>query len=445
MFATEVVLYKGIGNRIFLCVALYCGAAFAQQQIDISGQDFISGKGDARLANLGSQAAASGKKLVITAPLYWHDKITAKIRNGGKAEIQLKDGFLENVLVRMEDKGVEPAAVERSAEPALPAKPTVAAKPIAKPVPAKPIAEKSDRKPASVKASPATVPVPTQTPPPVVAPLEETASEPNTDSAQPVTTDKIEQAAPADAKPIVESQPVESSVDVARQSDAPVNTPPSQIVEPQAKTPEPAATASASDATTIAEGKQTAAIKQQFEKILNEGNPANGTVSAFQLETNDIIYVAGKVRAVERSVGARSQLYWLIGELDFNRIEIKSLGKNRYQVITAIDDFNPLGSAVSRIELQQPEFNATILPATSMERRRLEQRYNSAHIIAKSLPPAQLRKDDVIHLGKQSAVVVRQTVAGTESYWVNGVIDLSQSRLGKDGDGTYRVLSDQAE
>ncbi|HEY6939968.1 MAG TPA: hypothetical protein VI238_00725, partial [Dokdonella sp.] len=98
-------------KRLILASALIAGgSAYAQENTDISGANFQSGKADATLAALGRKAAASGNKLVITAPAEWHARIAAKIKAGGNADVVLREGFYENVLVRIESKAEAAAA-----------------------------------------------------------------------------------------------------------------------------------------------------------------------------------------------------------------------------------------------------------------------------------------------------------------------------------------------
>jgi len=99
-------------KRILFASALFSTAAIAQQ-VDISGKDFLSGAGDARLAEIARQAAASGKKLVVTAPQYWQGKVAAKLHAGAaNASVQMSEGFFENVLVRIEDNKPAPAKAD---------------------------------------------------------------------------------------------------------------------------------------------------------------------------------------------------------------------------------------------------------------------------------------------------------------------------------------------
>jgi hypothetical protein len=105
-------------RKLLLAAAIAAAApAFAQQNVDISGTEFQAGNGDAKLATVGREAAKSGKRIVVTAPQEWHAKIAAKIRAGGAAEVVMKDGFYENVLVRVEEKPAEPPKPEAKPEP----------------------------------------------------------------------------------------------------------------------------------------------------------------------------------------------------------------------------------------------------------------------------------------------------------------------------------------
>ena len=99
-------------KRALLIGLLLSGTAIAQQELAISGKDIESGAADARLTALAKQAAAAGKPVVVNATAIWHDKIAATLRAAGASNVRLNDGFLENVVVRVEDKPatkVEPA------------------------------------------------------------------------------------------------------------------------------------------------------------------------------------------------------------------------------------------------------------------------------------------------------------------------------------------------
>ncbi|HVT32642.1 MAG TPA: hypothetical protein VHE32_08340, partial [Rhodanobacteraceae bacterium] len=146
------------GRKWLLAAALVAAPAFAQQNVDVSGADFQSGAGNARFAAIGREAAQSGKRVVVTAPKEWHARIAAKIRAGGAADVVLKDGFYENVLVRVEDKPAEPPKPEPKAEPKPQPKPEPKPAPPPEPKPA-PRAT-ADHVPVEVPGPKPTLPLP---------------------------------------------------------------------------------------------------------------------------------------------------------------------------------------------------------------------------------------------------------------------------------------------
>ncbi|HEY6543656.1 MAG TPA: hypothetical protein VIZ64_02035, partial [Dokdonella sp.] len=103
-------------RKLILASALVAGTALAQQNVDISGADFQSGGADSTLADLGRKSAASSTRLIITAPPEWHARIASKVRAGGAADLVLREGFYENVLVRVQSRGAETAAEPARAE-----------------------------------------------------------------------------------------------------------------------------------------------------------------------------------------------------------------------------------------------------------------------------------------------------------------------------------------
>src|SRR5689334_2083964 len=110
-------------KRVLFTSLLLTSAAWAQETV-ISGKDFLSGAGDAKLAEIAKQAAAEGKSVQITAPKYWQDKAAAKIRAGASdARVQTTEGFLENVVVKIVAGKGEAAKPVATAEPAAAAEP----------------------------------------------------------------------------------------------------------------------------------------------------------------------------------------------------------------------------------------------------------------------------------------------------------------------------------
>lgn len=355
-------------RKLILAAALVAGSAWAQQNYDISGKEFLSGAGDARFATIGRQAAASGKRLVVTAPQQWHKRIAAKIRAGGKADIVLKDGFYESVLVRIEDKPAEPPPKPKP-------EPRPEPKPEPKPAPAPP---KPAPRPAAAAPQPAPQPKP-------VAPAPQPA--PRAEPPRPAP-------APAQAKP------------------------------------EPAAPAK----------PDVGAIEKRMEGSLNNGREAEGPISVGALQPGDYIFVDGPVRAVIRRESLRPRMFWLQGELDLRRTELKELGANRYQVMQPVR-----GDIVSLRDdrgAESKELHASVPADNAPARARFERDFNEGRTISDRVVPEKLRSGDFVYTGKDIAVVVRRDGAALRRYWLDGTLDLTQAGLKKDGANKYRVLSD---
>lgn len=371
-------------RKLLLAAALAAAPAFAQQNVDISGKDFQSGAGDAKFATLGREAAASGKRIVVTAPQEWHAKIAAKIRAGGAADVVLKDGFYENVLVRVEAKAAEPPKeapkVEAKAEPRPEPRPARAA---------------SERVPVDVPGPKPTLPPPAPAPEP--APVV---------SAPPPAPAPAPVAAPAPAE--VKHAPVTAVA-----------------------APAPAAAPAKPD---------IAKIQQRMEQSLNNGREAEGPVSVAGLQSGDFIFVDGPVRAVVRRESLRPRMFWLDGELDLRRAELKELGPNRYQVIDPIRGEN-YSLRDDRGE-QAKQFVASEPPANSPVRATFERDFNDGHPIANDIAVDKLRSGDLVYVGKGMAVVVRREGHALTRYWLVGTLDLGQSGLQKDGANKYKVVSD---
>ena len=373
-------------KKLIFASALVAGTASAQQNTDISGPNFLSGNADATLAALGRKAAASGNRLVITAPADWHAKIAAKVHAGGDADIVLKDGFYENVLVRIDDKAAEVAKAEA-----------------AKAELAKADAEKK----AAARAE-----------------IERKAREETAKQAA------AAQAAALEQKPV----PVPSGAPIAPM---PVTPRPVVAVAPvAAPTAPPAARAPVARAAAVAD---VDAIHSRFEQSLNGGRSAEGSLPVAALTSGDALYVDGPVRAVVRREGLRPTLYWLDGNLDLRRGELKPLGPDRYQVVASIR-----GEGVLRREFSNA---ATVLdgrePATGAAARvALEKSLNDGHPITETLTPAKLHSGDVIYTRDAAAAVVRREGRDLYRFWLVGSLDLQQTGLQADGANKYKVLND---
>ena len=378
-------------KRLLFASALVSSAAFAQQ-VDISGKDFLSGAGDARLAEIARQAAASGKTLVVTAPAYWQGKVAGKLHAGAaNASVQMSEGFFENVLVRVEDNKPAPPKPAEAAPKAE--TPPPVAKPEPKPKPkAEPKAEpKIQPKPAHKPVADEIMAVPAA-PIPAPAPLE-----PASAAVAPPPA-----AAPEPPKPAVPPKPVEQPV------------PAKPSVDP------------------------TPAIKQRMEKNLNGGNPADGGVPVAQLQTGDQIFVDGAVRGVVRRTGAHTQLFWLEGELNLERAELTPTGSDRYRVDQAI--LNVANPALR--SRAAGHFVGNVPAPGSAERNSLQQQYADGHEISTPLHPADLHAGDIVYTGKTAAVVVRRSSTTLLRFWLDGDLNLGQTGINKQRGNAYRVLTD---
>jgi len=384
-------------RSLFFTGALLAAGVACAQEVAISGKDFLSGAGDAKIAELARQAAASGKTLLISAPPYWQDKAASKAHAGAaNASVRMSDAFFENVMVRVEDSKASTKTVESPA----PAPAPKAAAP--KPEPARPEPKPVEPKPAPPMAKPA-----------------------------PVETPAAPKPAPVEAAP---PPPVKTEVAPAPVP-APVAAPP-----PVATPPPPSAPAPAPAAKAQAPADPSIAIKQRMAQNLNAGQPAQGTLQVAELQKDDLLFVDGPVRAIVRRFGPRTQLFWLDGELNLERAELVPTGNDRYRISQPIRNVsNPSLRGSTKGGALKFTFN---VPAPkSPARIAIERQYNDGRDIVTNLTPVELRQGDLVYTGEGSAVVVRRTSVGVERHWLVGELDLHQSGLQTQGNA-IRVLTD---
>jgi hypothetical protein len=374
-------------KKLVLASALVATSAWAQQNTDISGASFQAGKADATLAALGRSAAASGRRLVITAPPEWHAKIQAKVRAGGNAEVVMRDGFYENVLVRVEDKGAADKAAKQE--------PDRSRAEIEK---ARAEAERSRAEAERAKAD---------------AERSRREAEQARAEADAATARLAQQAAAARA---------------AAAAGKPAPTPAAPVAAPAAPAAPRASAAADVDA-----------IHARLEKSLNEGRSASGTIGVGALQSGDTLYVDGPVRAITRREGLRPVLYWLEGDLDLRRTELKPLGADRYQVLGSI---RGEGSLRREFAAGAASLAAAEPAAGSPARVTLEKNLNEGHAVVDTIEPARLRSGDVVYTSGTAALVVRREGRDISRYWLVGTLDLSQSGIQADGANRYKVLND---
>ncbi|MEO8803083.1 MAG: hypothetical protein ABI304_13670 [Rudaea sp.] len=378
-------------KSLILVGLLVSGAALAQQ-VDISGKDFQSGAGDAKLAQIAQQAAAEGKPVVVTAPSYWQAKIEAKL-HAGAANVQVRqnEGFFENVLVRIVDAKSAPKAEPAKAD-ATNAESARAAAVKAAAARAQAEQEKADREAAASAEA---------------ARLEAAKEQATRDEAARVAAEKAE-ATRAEAQRIAVAKAAADKV------------------------------AAEKAAVEKAAADKIAAIRQAMEHNLNEDRPADGTLTPTQMKPSDQLFVDGSVRAVVRRIGAHTQLFWLQGDLNLDRIELQPSGEGRYKVIRQLSDTtNPVLRTRTGGQLV-----ATVPTAASTTRTSMQRAYAEGRDITETVQPSGLRSGDILYTGDGAAVVVRRAGASLLRFWLVGDMDLGQVGLMKQEGNAYRVLSD---
>ena len=431
-------------RRVVLVSALWSALAFGQSA-DVTGPELLSGNADEKLQAAAREAQASGRKLVISAPEYWHEMVLEQIRKAAPdVEVDLRDSFAESVMVRGE-----------SSAPAAPVDPVpeVVPAPAPAPAPAASVAETPRTPPPQPAAS-----TPPPAPQPAPQPVQRSSAPPSASAPAPAPAPA--QAAPAPrssppAQPVVERTPAPATQPPPVQAPPPqpqpqpqpervapappaavATTPPPQPApaSPPAPAAEPATTTRSADA-------QIASIKRRLEQNLNAGGTVTATLSPTQLEVNDVIYAEGPVRAVLRRGSVRNTLFWLEGDIELRRVELRELAGDRYQVMQRI---NARDNVVLRaVRTADTDVFTAVAPAeASDERARMERRYNGGQPINETIGPTSLQQKDVLYLGDRLVVVVRLRGKSLERYWLVGDVNLGRRELIRDGNNKYKVLAD---
>lgn len=389
-------------KRILLASALVSTAALAQQ-VDISGKDFLSGAGDAKLADIARQAAASGKKVVVTAPKYWQDKVAAKLHAGAaNVSVQMSEGFFESVAARI-DEGKAAAPKAEPKPEAAPAAADTAKADAAKAEAARAAAAKADAAKADAARAEAAK-----------------ADAARADAAR-------AEAARADA----------ARAEAARAEAARAEAARAEAAKAEAARAEAAKAEAAKAAVAKAAADKIAATKQRMEKNFNDGKDAEGTVGPSDLQKDDLVVVDGDIRGVARRSGVHTQLFWLEGDLNLDRVELVPLGDGRYKVNEPMR-----GTVTLRTHEKTQNFAAKVPAPDSAERKSLQQQYADGKDITSSLHPADLRQGDIVYTGSGCAVVARRAGIDLVRYWLDGELNLGQTGLIKQGGNAYRVMTD---
>lgn len=392
-------------KKLALAAALVATSALAQENTDISGANFQSGKADAALATLGRKAAASGSRLVITAPKEWHAKIAAKVRAGGKADLVLRDGFYETVLVRVEDKSTAPATAAEPDRARVEAQRSRAEVEKAK---AEIEAAKAQAETAKAEAEKAKAEAETAKAAAEKASAEAAAAKARADAeraaAEQARAEHERAAAAAPAKPLVALPAAKGA----------------------GKTAAPVAAPADSDA------------RSRLEKALNDGRAAAGSLAVARLQSGDTLYADGDQIAVIRREAGKPVMYWLDGTLDLRRSELKETAPNRYQVLGEIRGDGELRkefAGENRIEAQIPA-------AGSPARAAFEKNLNNGQAFTDTLRPGDLHSGDILYVEGNTIAVARRDGLNLTRFWLVGSIDLQQAGIVRDAANRYKVTRD---
>jgi hypothetical protein len=381
-------------KRILFAAALVSSSVIAQE-VDINGKDFLSGAGDARLADIARQAAAQGKRVVVTAPDYWQSKIAAKLHAGASnIDVQMKEGFFENVLVRIDD-GKAAAAAKADADKAAAARAEASKAEAARAEGARLDAARADAERAETQRA----------------------------DAQRAQAAK-DQADRAEAARI-EAQRAEAARAEAARADA-ARADAAKAVAAKAKAEKDAA-------------DRLAAIRQRMQQNLAGGHDAEGTLNISQLQKDDELFIDGPIRGVVRREGARSRLFWLDGDLNLERVELLPVAENHYRIVAQIRE---TAAPTLRTKSAGGNFVSNVPAPKSAERTSLEQQYAEGKGVTETLHPKDLEIGDTVYLGKSSALVVRLAGSSYLRYWLDGELNLGQAGLQKQSGNVYKVVSD---
>jgi chemotaxis protein histidine kinase CheA len=393
-------------KKLALAAALVATSALAQENTDISGANFQSGGADAALATLGRKAAAAGSRLVITAPKEWHAKIAAKIHAGGKADLVLRDGFYESVLVRVEDKSAAAAA------------------PAAEPDRARAEALRNRAEVEKAKAETETAKAQAET-----AKAEAEKAKAEAEAAKATAEKASAEAAAAKARADAERAAAEKARAESERAAAASAKP--LVALPAGKS---AAKTAAAPAAAPAESD----TRSRLQKALNDGRAAAGSLAVAKLQSGDTLYADGDQVAVIRREAGKPVMYWLEGTLDLRRSELKETAPNRYQVLAEIR-----GEGELRKEFAgENRVDAQIPAAGSSARAAFEKSLNNGQGFSDVLHTADLRSGDMLYVEGNTIAVARRDGLNLTRFWLVGSIDLQQAGILREAANRYKVTRD---
>jgi outer membrane biosynthesis protein TonB len=353
-----MMMYK----RIFLACLLMANVA-AAQEVAITGKDFLSGAGDAKLAQMGRDAAAQGKVVVITAPKYWLNQAAAKVRSGtAGAHVSTSEGFFENVVVRIEDpKPAKPVeAPKPKAEAAPKAEAPVAKpepKPKAPPAPEPVVVAPPPPAPEPVKAAPVVAPTPVAAAPAAKAPPVDPSIaikqrfEQNLNSGKPADGEIQVSQLERDDQLFVDGNVravvrrlgahtqlfwLQGELNLERTELTPNGANRYRVAEPVLNVTNPSLRGDARSNSQHFVGSVPAAnspVRAALQKQYSEGKDVEESIGANDLRQGDTIYTGNGAAIVVRRAASGYARFWLTGEIDLHQTGLKQQG-NLYRVLT---------------------------------------------------------------------------------------------------------------
>ena len=422
-------------------------------QVDISAEDLLTGEADEKLQQAGAQAAIEERPVTLTAPSYWREMVEEQLNVGAgdtTLSITYRETFIESVIVRLGGVSEAPAA-EAEVAAVEPAPQASAPPPEVDIQPERPEVVAFER--------------------PSLESIESDAADAveavNGNDLQPALEIAIDESAVPDL-PVSNGNAVEAEEvvdDVV--AEAPVSEPvieePAVEVVETAPVPEPAPAevASAADPTPAEDAPATdptpgvtdaaigtaaiAAARESLESRLNRGREIDKELRPDQLRPGDQLFRTDGVVAVVRRSSLRNNAYWLEGDLDLEREEIRLIQPGKYE-LTRLLDLDDDG--VASVDDDEPEVEAPAQVETVAlndnleERTRMEALYNGGRPIEQAVSSNRLVKDDMLYVGDGLIVVVRRTRVRLERFWLEGEIDLGRDELIQQGNRKFRVKRD---
>lgn len=422
----------------FLCLVWATCLLAQTEEIDIPSEDLLSGQADERLKAIGERVATEGKSIQVTVPSYWKDMVTEQLRASEAAanlELTYRDTFIESVIVRISD---EPLAV--TSRPAS----TPAPKPVAQtPKPVAPDAPAVDRRASRETAQgqlreqaeemrneravpqkqeiPDVAPTVTMSRPSDV--LGESGAEPSTKTIEPVAVE--------DTDPIVEDL---EDMPVTEQQVAAL---PAEEKPEEVSAPEPEVETATE---VVAVEDEEAAARASLSERLNNGQEIYKTLSVSQLRRGDQLFVTDGIIAVVRRSRVGRNAYWLDGNLNLDREEIRRERAGKYEVLRRVDEEDAVSEQADPATEERVEVAADDSASDDeSERTEMEARYNEGRPIESSVSVAGLLPDDRLYVGDNLIVVIRRDKISLKRFWLEGEIDLSADELERVGNRRYRV------